>query len=37
MKDSIDEVLDSITLEDLRQEAINAKQKGDYHGYMYHI
>ncbi|WP_027339714.1 RrF2 family transcriptional regulator [Halonatronum saccharophilum] len=37
MKDSIDEVLDSITLEDLRQEAINAKQKGDQHGYMYHI
>jgi len=37
VKDSIDEVLDSITLEDLRQEAINAQQKGNRHGYMYHI
>ncbi len=37
MKDSIDEVLDNITLEDLRQEAINRKQEGNQHGYMYHI
>ncbi|MCK8815987.1 Rrf2 family transcriptional regulator [Natroniella sulfidigena] len=37
MKDSINEVLDEITLEDLRQEAINAKQNGAQHGYMYHI
>ncbi len=37
MKTSIDEVLDSITLEDLRQEAINRKQEGSQHGYMYHI
>ncbi len=37
VKDSIDDVLDSITLEDLRQEAVNAKQQGKRHGYMYHI
>lgn len=37
VKDNIDEVLDSITLENLRQEAINAKQEGKQHGYMYHI
>ncbi|GAB6100342.1 Rrf2 family transcriptional regulator [Halanaerocella petrolearia] len=37
VKDNIDEVLDSITLENLRQEAINAKQDGKQHGYMYHI
>ncbi|MBM7556298.1 RrF2 family transcriptional regulator [Halanaerobacter jeridensis] len=37
VKEGIDEVLDSITLEDIRQEAINAKQEGEQHGYMYHI
>lgn len=37
VKDKIDEVLDSITLEDIKQEAINAKQEGKQHGYMYHI
>ncbi|AGB41731.1 rrf2 family protein, putative transcriptional regulator [Halobacteroides halobius DSM 5150] len=37
VKENIDEVLDSITLEDIRQEAINAKQNGEQHGYMYHI
>ena len=37
VKDGIDEVLDSITLEDIKQEAINAKQEGEQHGYMYHI
>lgn len=37
MRDSINEVLDSITLEDLRQEAVNIKQNGKNHGYMYHI
>jgi len=37
LQESINEVLDSITLEDLRQEAINAKQKQGDHGYLYHI
>jgi Rrf2 family protein len=37
VKERIDDVLDSITLEDIKQEAINAKQNGDQHGYMYHI
>ena len=37
VKEEIDGVLDSITLQDLRQEAINARQKGQEHGYMYHI
>ena len=37
VKDKIDHVLDSITLEDIKQEAINAKQNGKQHGYMYHI
>ncbi|ADL12268.1 RrF2 family transcriptional regulator [Acetohalobium arabaticum] len=37
LRNSINEVLNSITLEDLRQEAINAKQEGEHHGYSYHI
>ncbi|MGM0502272.1 MAG: RrF2 family transcriptional regulator [Bacillota bacterium] len=37
VKDRIDEVLDSVTLEDIKQEAINAKQNGEQPGYMYHI
>ncbi|SJZ72826.1 RrF2 family transcriptional regulator [Selenihalanaerobacter shriftii] len=37
LQESINEVLDSISLEDLRQEAINAKQKDGQHGYLYHI
>ncbi|SDC64820.1 MULTISPECIES: RrF2 family transcriptional regulator [unclassified Candidatus Frackibacter] len=37
LQESINEVLDSISLEDLRQEAINAKQKDGHHGYLYHI
>lgn len=37
LQNSINEVLNSITLEDLRQEAINAKQNGEHHGYIYHI
>lgn len=37
VKEEIDGVLDSITLQDLRQEAINARQQGNSHGYMYHI
>ncbi len=37
IKDKIDGVLDSITLEDLQQEAVNAQQKGKQPGYMYHI
>lgn len=36
LQESISEVLDSISLEDLRQEAINARQKGKS-GYLYHI
>lgn len=37
LQESINEVLDSINLEDLRQEAIDAKQKEGHHGYLYHI
>ncbi|MBM7623233.1 RrF2 family transcriptional regulator [Sporohalobacter salinus] len=37
LQNTINEVLSSITLEDLRQEAIDAKHTGDHHGYLYHI
>lgn len=37
LKNSINEVLDSITLEDLRQEAMDIKQEKEEHGYLYHI
>ncbi|MGM0471274.1 MAG: RrF2 family transcriptional regulator [Bacillota bacterium] len=37
LQSSINEVLESITLEDLRQEAINSKQEDGQHGYSYHI
>ena len=37
LRNSINEVLDSITLEDLRQEAVDAKEKGGHCGHLYHI
>ncbi|ADL13459.1 RrF2 family transcriptional regulator [Acetohalobium arabaticum] len=37
VKKEIDDILDSITLEDLLQEAANAQQDDKQHGYMYYI